>query len=114
MFTIRPEQMDALKDEQVRIFADRVLGTFKRLRPEEILLSGEDAVRESIIASIHKALSVGVTSQFWVVRFVLAVAKAGPSELAQEQTEQLIHDLRDRNGEMSEKELVLGIEARLL
>lgn len=70
MFKLRKEHLDAFEAQATNQFANRVFTHVKSIWSEETEELGEPAVRSLVQSSIQRAATLGMLTEYDVVRFV--------------------------------------------
>jgi hypothetical protein len=70
MFKFRKEHLDAFEAQAVRLFTSRLVAHIKAVWPAETAELGDAALAEAVRASIKRAVAIGLSAEFDVVRFV--------------------------------------------
>ena len=71
MFKFRKEHLDAFEAQAVRLFTSRLVAHVKAVWPAETAELGDAALGEAVRASIKRAVALGLSAEFDVVRPLL-------------------------------------------
>jgi hypothetical protein len=70
MLKLRKEHLDAFEAQVVNLFIGRVITHVKALWPADCAQLGDPAVKDLVRSGIQRAASLGLTSEYDMVRFI--------------------------------------------